>query len=198
MELDELKQSWTKSNEKIKIPDRDILEMIRNNSDGPVAKLKRRFKKGMFILPAIALIAGTKLVQKHGFIFDVFTLYFFTFCFLITIYFYLNYRLVSQIQAVDGDVKTNLKRQVRLLQAGLKWRLLITRGMMVLFIIVLELLMQLKQDNGFEKWHTQPVVIRLLIYAGAFLFFYLLTKFATNLRYNKYIRHLEVLTEQLL
>lgn len=197
MELDDLKQKWTTSNEKIKLPDRDILDMIQNDSQGPVAKLKRRFRKGMVLLPAIAIITATRLAQKHGFIYEVFTWYFITFCLLITLYFYLNYRVVSQIQTVEGDVKTNLKRQVLLLQTGLKWRLLITRGLMILFIILLEFLMQLKQDNGFEGWHHQPIFLRLLVYAGTFSGFYLLTKFATNLRYKKHIRHLESLTEQM-
>ena len=197
MELDDLKQNWAKSNETIKYRHRDVLEIIQGRSEGPAAKLKRRFRKGMIALPLIASIAITKLSKKSGFIYEVFTWYLIGFCLLIMIYFYLNYRLISRMQTMEGDVKTHLQRQVRLLRQGLKWRLLITRSLLLVFFLLLEFFMYQKQDMGIDDWSHQSLALRLSVYAGVFLFFYFLTKWATDHRYKKHIRHLEMLTEQM-
>jgi hypothetical protein len=136
--------------------------------------------------------------SKKGNLFsDVLYWYFIGFCVGVMAYFYFNYRLVSRMQTMENSVKENLLQQIQTLQAGLKWRLIITRSLVVIFILLLELLLFLHQEPRFSGWYGQPLHIRLLAYAGAIVFFYLLTKFALHHRYGKHIRYLQTLTEQM-
>jgi hypothetical protein len=197
MELDELKDRWMKSNEKMEVPVRDILNLIQNETDGPVARLKKRFRKGMILIPFIGFLAISKLVNKHDFIYEAIAWFVVAFCVVIMTYFYINYRLVSKMQSMEADVKTNLLKQVSFLEQGLKWRLRIMRGFVVLFIIMLEWLMYFYPDQNFDSWHGKAVWIRILVYAGWFIFFFFLTKFATDHRYKRHIKRLRGLVEEI-
>jgi hypothetical protein len=197
MELDELKQSWQKATEKMELPNRDVLELIQHRSEGPVAQLKRRFRKGMIL---ILLVTGFSLIELHGKsdLSEIMKWYLAGFCGMILIYFYLSYRLVSKMQEMQETVKANLQRQVHLLKTGLKWRLIVTRSMFVLYMVFLEAYMYLRPKDGLTQWRALPTGERLVIYAGIFLFMYLLTKYATTHRYKRHIEHLERLTEQMM
>ena len=197
MEIDDLKESWRNSTGKIKTPERDIIALIQNKGNGPAAQLKRRFRKGLLLIPFVACIVTIQFSKKGNLFSDVLYWYFIGFCVGVMAYFYFNYRLVSRMQTMENNVKENLLQQVQTLQAGLKWRLIITRGLVVIFILLLELLLYLRQEPRFSGWYGRPVHIRLLAYAGAVIFFYFLTKFALHHRYGKHIRYLQTLTEQM-
>lgn len=197
MELEELKRAWTKSYDDATAGNRDIFDLIQNKSAGPAARLKRRFKKGMILIPFITTIGIVELWKKVNFMPHVMAWFLLGFGVLMMIYFYLNYRFISRIQTLEGNVKHNLQRQVQLLKNGLRWRLLITRGIIISFIILTELLMYLNIAPELENWQHQQLIWRLTVYAGYIIFFYLVTKFATDLRYKKHILRLEELIEQM-
>jgi hypothetical protein len=195
MELDDLKTGWQL--EKGGTGNRDILQMIRSRSEGPAARLRRRFRKGMLILPVLAVVSAREFFGRHGAIFEALSWYLMGFCLLLFVYFFLNYRLLGQMQSVEGDVRNHLKRQVRLLRKGLYWRLLLTRSMFVSMFLLLELLMYLKKDAGFESWEGRPLLFRLAVYAGVFAFLYFFTKKATNHRYKKHFEDLDQLVHEM-
>lgn len=195
MELDDLKKSWQQSNEKVTLPDKDIRELIRNKTTGPVAQLKRRFRRGMLL---IVFIAAYIVIESNGYSGSKQFLqgYLLSFCAFILVYFYFNYRLLSQMQATEESVKTNLQRQVRLLKNGLKWRLLVTRTMVALYAVMLEVMMHLHPGN-FPKWQAQSLGVRLAVYLGVFVLIFAISRWGTDLRYKKHIRYLEELAGQL-
>lgn len=197
MELDDLKQAWNKSDNAISHGNRNIIELIQNKSAGPAAKLKRRFKKGMILIPFILSIAVLKLTKHSGLLPQLLVWYLSMFGIAMMTYFYLNYRLINSMQTLEGSVKDNLQKQVKLLRIGLRWRLLITRGMFLTFIVLTELLMYFKIVPETENWRQYGLFLRLSIYAGSALFFYFLTKFATDFRYKKHILRLEELIEEM-
>lgn len=197
MELDDLKQTWQRSNEHIQRGSRDILDIIQNSSDSPVARLKHRFRKGMFLLPLIAAFTISRLIRKPDLLHIVVATYVGVFCLMMMIYFIISYRQMDMLQKINDNVRSILQRQVRLLRNGLKWRRLITRGMTLLYIVILETLMYFKPDPVFNKWLSQPITLRLAAYAGLFLIIYLITKYALNHRYRRHIKRLEELVEEL-
>lgn len=196
MELDDLKQSWQKATERAERPNRDVQEMLQNRSEGPVAQLKRRFRKGLLLMPALVGISFFELHADNTISWLV-RGYLLVFCFLMLIYFYLSYRLVSKMQNMHETVKANLQRQVELLKTGLKWRLLITRSMFLLYAILLEVFMYVRPNDGLSNWRAHSLPFRLCAYAGAFIAGYLISKYATNHRYKKQITYLEQLVAQM-
>lgn len=195
MELDDLKTGWQLENSSA--GKRDILKMIRSRSEGLAARLRRRFGKGMVILSILTVVIFRKLSGRHGLIFETLTWYLTGFCVLMFIYFFLNYRLLGRMQVVEEDVRNHLTRQVRLLRKGLYWRLLLTRSMFASMFLLLELLMYLKKDEGFESWEGRPLLLRLAVYAGGFAVLYFFTKKAMNHRYKKHIEELDQLVREM-
>ena len=195
MELDELKKSWQRFGEKMKAPQKDIQELIKNRSEQPLAKLKRRFRKGMLLMPAIASIVIIQFSHKSDFASHVLVRYLLCFCAIMLVYFYVNYRLVSKMESNESDVHSNLLRQTKLLTQLLQFRLLLMRGAVVLFFALVELMMYFRHGDGYESWHARPVIYRLIVYAGTFIFFFFFTRIAMNHRYRKNIRHLQDLVK---
>lgn len=197
MELDDLKQAWNRSSENIQRGNRDILELIQNSSDSPLARLQKRFKRGMVMIPVVAAITFSKLLAKPDFMHIMIASFIGVFCLVMMIYFFIGYKQTSAMQIINDDVKTQLQRQVRLLRNGLLWRRLITRGMILLYCLILEALMYFRPDPALTKWQSQPLTLRLSVYAGIYLIIYLITKFALNHRYKKHITRLEELLRQI-
>ena len=195
MELDELKKSWQRFGEKMKAPQKDIQELIKNRSEQPLAKLKRRFRKGMLLMPAIASIVIIQFSHKSDFASHVLVRYLLCFCAIMLVYFYVNYRLVSKMESNESDVHSNLLRQTKLLTQLLQFRLLLMRGAVALFFALVELMMYFRHGGGYESWHERPVIYRLLVYVGTFIFFFFFTRIAMNHRYRKNIRHLQDLVK---
>ena len=195
MELDELKKSWQRFGEKMKAPQKDIQELIKNRSEQPLAKLKRRFRKGMLLMPAIASIVIIQFSHNNDFASHVLVWYLLCFCAIMLVYFYVNYRLVSKMESNESDVHSNLLRQTKLLTQLLQFRLLLMRGAVALFFALVELMMYFRHGGGYESWHARPVIYRLLVYVGTFIFFFFFTRIAMNHRYRKNIRHLQDLVK---
>jgi hypothetical protein len=195
MELDELRQGWKRSAERIQLPGRDIKALIPNKASGSVTELKNRFRRGMLIVPVIIAIALSRLPHHHGLTFMVLFSFLLLFPVCMTWYFYYNYKLVGRMQQTDITVRENLQRQVDSLGKGIRFRLLFTRGMFLVFIVLLEILMYLGKE--LIGWQLQNPAVRLAVYACVFGAFYLLTHFAVKHRYGKSISYLKDLVNQL-
>jgi hypothetical protein len=53
MELDDLKQSWKEADKNQKKQNNNIMELIQQKSYGPIASLKRGFRKQMIVMALI-------------------------------------------------------------------------------------------------------------------------------------------------
>jgi hypothetical protein len=196
MELDDLKKNWEAANKDIQIPQRNIQEMIRA-SNGHLNQLRKRFRKGMILMPFIALVSISELSSRHSFMMEVLRWYLVGFCFLMMIYFVVNYIMLNKLERMEGDVKENLEKQVRFLSKGYSLRLIITRTMPLVLFILVEILMIVHPQGGFTKWAGQPLIIRMTGYAVIFIALYFFTSWATYHRYKKHIEHLQSLVKEL-
>ncbi|MEJ7685106.1 MAG: hypothetical protein WKG06_46125 [Segetibacter sp.] len=197
MELDDLKQSWTEASKNIKPLNINIMELIQNKSYGPLAQLKNRFRKGLILIPVVVSMLIINLSRKHDVFSDGLFWFYIIFCSLMMLYFFYNYRLINKMQYMDNFVKANFEKQVEILENGLKWRLVITRGLFLVFIVLLEVLMYYKQEPSLVKWFVQPLTIRISVYAVMIAAFYFITKFAFNYKYRKHVQYLKKLVQQM-
>ena len=197
MELDDLKQPWKQSTENINLSNNNIMELIQNKSYGPIASLKRRFRKQLIILPVVVAILAIQLSRQHDIFSDVLFWCYVVICLLICGYFYFSYHLVSNMQCADCMVKANLEKQIHMLEKGYKWRLIVIRLLFVFFIVLLEVMLYFQQEPSLVKWYAQPLGIRLLGYAGLTALFYVASKLIMNRKYGKHIRYLKELVQQM-
>ena len=195
MELDELKIGWKRSAEKIQTPATDVYSLINNKHTGPLNELKHRFRKGMILVTVIIAIALSRLPHHHGIAFTMFFSFLMFFGISMIAYFYYNYQLLSRAQAMNVTVKEHLQKQVRILENGVRFRLIFMRAMAIVFIVLIEVLLYWGKDMG--KWQSQNVTTRLAVYAGVFAAFYLLTHMAVKKRYGQHITNLKQLVSEI-
>ncbi len=197
MELDDFKQPWKDSTEKINPLNINIMELIQNKSYGPLAVLKHRFRKQLIILPFVMLMLMFTLSKHHDIFSDVLFWCYVVICIMMCSYFFFSYRLISNMQYMEGKIKSNLEKQVHMLENFSKWRLIIVRIVFVAFIVLLEILMHYQQEPSLAKWHAQPFGLRIVCYAALFLVFYFFSKAAFKYKYGKHIQYLKSLVQQM-
>src|SRR6476469_1488781 len=118
MELDDLKQSW-KETPIPKPVNKNIMEMIQHKSYGPVAALKRGFRKQMIIMalmPFILLLTNASDISKP--LTSVLYWSYVAVAIGVIIVAYYNYRIADKMQDMNGMVKANLEQQVSLFRQG--------------------------------------------------------------------------------
>ena len=197
MELDDLKQPWLESAKNIKPLNTNVMEIIQNKSYGPAAQLKRNFRKMIIIIPIVVTMLIINLSKKHDIFSDVLFWFYIIFISSMMLFFYYNYRLINKMQCMDCLVKSNLEKQVKTLENGFKWRLVIIRGAFIIFIVLLEVLMYYQQEPALAKWYAQPATIRMSAYAILITAWYFITKLIFRTRYGKHIQNLKNLVQQM-
>ena len=93
MELDELKQSWKKQTIQT-TKNTNIMEMIHHKSIGPVAALKKGFRKQMIIMLLMpGFIFITNSANAEGLLRSILFWSYVGFCILAVVFFYFDYRI---------------------------------------------------------------------------------------------------------
>src|SRR5438477_4761819 len=116
MKLDELKHLWQKT-EQQKPLNKSIMEMIQNRSYGPVAALKREFRKQMVImgvLPFILLFTNADDISKP--LTSILFWAYVVLCISVILFAFRNYRIADEMSSMGGMVKTTLEHHISLLQ----------------------------------------------------------------------------------
>lgn len=197
MELDDLKQPWLESAKNIKPLNTNVMEIIQNKSYGPAAQLKRNFRKMIIIIPMVVTMLIVTLSKKHDIFSDVLFWFYIIFISSMMLFFYYNYRLINKMQCMDCLVKSNLEKQVKTLENGFKWRMVIIRVAFIIFIVLLEVLIYYQQDPALSKWYAQSATSRMSAYAILITAWYFITKLVFKTRYGKHIQNLKNLVQQM-
>src|SRR3954467_15102201 len=95
MELDDLKQAWKKTEIK-KNSNTDIMKMLQHKSYGPVAALKKEFKKQIIVMALLPLfliltVAGDVQTAFTSILFWAYVI----FCLGVITFAFLNYRIAD-------------------------------------------------------------------------------------------------------
>jgi len=197
MELDDLKQTWKQSEKNQKPLNSNIMDIIQHKSYGPIAALKKRFKKQMIIIPMMLIIVINSFSRHHQLFTDVMFWCYIAFCFSLSIYFYFNYRIVGKMEYMDGMIKSNLERQVEMLEKRLRWHILGVRIALLFFIVLSEVLPYFQYEPMLEKWHTVAPVLRILAYAGLLALQYFASRALSQYKYGKHLSYLKELINEM-
>lgn len=196
MELDNLKQTWKESEKLQKPANQNILELIQHKSNGPVAALKKGFRRQMILIPVVVAIIINNF-RYHQIWNDVVFWCYLVFCTALCLFFYFNYRIAGKMESKDGVIKANLEQQVAILQKRMKWHPVGVRIVLLFFIILIEVITRFANEPMIEKWHTVPLVIRLLVYAALFIFQYYGSRFKSQRKYGRHLSYLKELLQEM-
>lgn len=197
MELDDLKQTWKQPGTNKNI-NTNIMNLIQHKTYGPVAALKKEFRKQiivMSILPAILLTTSLDDISKP-FTSILFWAYILL-CTGVIVLAYFNYRIVSQMSLMDGRVKSNLEKQVNVLQTRMQWKITGLRIAFLFLIMFTEIVPYVQHYSMLDKWHSLSPVIRFGAYAALLLIQYFVGRKIVYRKFGSHINYLKELIREM-
>src|SRR5690349_18234088 len=96
------------------------------------------------------------------------------------------------MERMDTMVKTNLEQQIQLLEKRASWEVAGMRGVLLFFVVLVEVVPYLQHYRMLDKWHSLPVAIRFGAYAVLLALQFFLNK---KIKQRKVGRHLTYLKE---
>jgi hypothetical protein len=197
MELDELKQLWDQTPLTHR-ENKDLMELIQHKSYGPVAALKKVYKKQiimMLVLPLVLLL--TNLRDINIVLTSVMFWSYVAFCIAMIVFAWYNYRLVRKMEGMDGVVKTNLEQQIDLLEKRAKLEVLVMRGVLLFFIALTEVVPYFQHYRMLAKWHALPLMVRVSAYAGLLMLQYFLNRRIKKIKVGRHLMYLKEVVKEL-
>jgi len=198
MELDEFKKEWQESHKQQQSTNKNILEIIHHKAQGPVAALKRSFRRqiiAMIVVP-IAIVA-TNIPNIDKMLSSVLFWCYIVFCIGVVIFACLNYAVVKKMEVMDGMVKPNLEQQISILETRLRQNIIGIRVTLLFFIILTEVLPYFQNFKMLNTWHALSPFIRFGVYTLLFLFQYFLSRNLTDQKFGRHIAHLKELVKEM-
>jgi multisubunit Na+/H+ antiporter MnhB subunit len=192
MELDELKNIW-KGTQPKESSNLKIMELIQNKNAGPLASLRRSFRKQiilMSVMPLLLMLSNFSNIDKV--LTSVLFWSYVLFCIGVAIFARINYTIVGKMQGQDTMVKTNLEQQIILLEKRAKYELIAFRCALLYFAVLLEVLPYFQHFRMLDKWNSLNLFIRFGAYLLVAVFQYFMT---TKVKHRKVGQHLESLKQ---
>ncbi len=197
MELDDLKETWqqTSINKKTNL---DIMDLIQHKSYGPVAALKRGYKKQiifMAMLPAILVL--TNMDNVAGVFRSVMFWSYVAFCIGIIIFASNNYRIAQKMEGMDAMVKSNLEQQTQILQGRMNQIIIGLRLVLIYFIILTEVMPYFQHYRTLAYWHSLSPLIRFGAYTTLLVAQYFLSRKIIQRKFGQHIDYLRQLVREM-
>jgi uncharacterized protein involved in response to NO len=197
MELDDLKQTWKETNI-TKNKNTDIMDLMKHKSYGPIAALKREFRKQIVVMALLPLFLLFTTVDDISQIFtNVLFWSYAAFCLGMVIFASTNYRLVEKMGRMDGKVRLNLEQQIDLLEKRLKWKIVALRMTLLLFIVLVEVIPFFQHYRMLDKWHSLSPFIRFGSYAALLLLQYFSSRMVSERKFGAHIKYLKTLMNEM-
>jgi hypothetical protein len=197
MELDDLKQTWKeKTNQKP--TNKNIMEMIQHKSYGPVAALKRSYRKQILVMLLMPfLLLATNLDDISRPLTSVMYWSYVVFCIGMATLAINNYLVANRMQRMDGLLKTNLEQQITLLQTRMKWTIIGLRLALLFFVVLAEVLPYFQYYRMLDKWRSLPMLTRYGVYVGLFIAQYFLNPLLLQYKFGRHLNSLKQLASEL-
>ena len=197
MELDDLKQTWKETNIK-KDKNTDIMDLMKHKSYGPIAALKREFRKQIAVMALLPLMLLFTTINDFSQIYsNVLFWSYVAFCLGMVIFASANYRIVKKMGTLDGLVLSNLKQQVDLLETRLKWKIVGLRIALLFFIVLVEVVPFFQHYRMLDKWHSLSPLIRFGTYAAFLVLQYFLSRIVSERKFGAHIKYLKALMNEM-
>lgn len=198
MELDDLKDAWKSTLTKQTNTNKDIMELIQQKSYGPIAQLKRGYRKQMLfmgIIPFALLL--TNMDNVSGVLRSVMYWSYVAFCLAVIVVAAMNYRETTKMEALNIAVKTNLEQQIRLLQQRLNQLVIGLRIVLLYFIVLTEVMPYFQHYRMLTYWHSLSPSIRFGTYAILLLAQYFLGRKILESKFGRHLAYLKELVGQI-
>ena len=198
MELDDFKNSWNRSGENATITSKNkLMELIQHKSYGPLAILKATLARQFIFIPFTYAVLLWQVIRRPELRTDPFFGLFISMILIASVFFTIAYFNVEKIQPAEGNVKTNLKRQIASLERILLgYRLTIFAG-----VILLSVFLEIFHDRGtallMQEWYELAFMVRL----GAYILLLVIGFFGSakifHQQFGQHIQNLKELIQQL-
>jgi hypothetical protein len=197
MELDELKQQWQKA-DPIQIHNENIMEMIRHNSNGPVAALKQSYRRQtavMLVLPIVLILTNLTQIEStlSSTLFWSYTL----FCAAVAIFARMNLRTVEKLESMDAMVKPYLQEMIHVLETRMRQNVTGVKIALLFFIVLTEILPYFQHFRMLDAWHSLSPVIRFGAYAALIVLQHFSVKRMSYLKFGRHLERLKQLAQQM-
>ena len=197
METEDLKRMWNEASIQNK-SNINIMELIQNKNYSPLASLNRTYRKqiiAMSLIPFLLILTNINDLDK------VFTSILFwtyvAFCICIILFARYNYKIVKNMQMMDTVVKSNLEKQISLLEKRATMEVVGLRFILIFFIILVELVPYIQHYRMLDKWHSISPFIRFGAYAGLLLLQYFMNRSLKERKVGRHLSYLKKLVEQM-
>jgi len=198
MELDDLKYHWRQADNIQKPRNKNIMEIIHHKSHGPVAELKKSFKRQMIAMTIVPIaIIATNLQHIDKTLTSALFWFYILFCIGVIIFARFNYAVVKKMESMDGMVKSNLEQQIFILETRLSQNIIGIRVALLFFIVLTEVLPYFQDFQMLNTWHSLSPLIRFGAYAALFLFQYFLSRTLSQRKFGQHIAKLKELVQQM-
>jgi hypothetical protein len=197
MELDELKKVWNETPIQNK-PITNIMEFIQNKNYGPLASLKRTYRKQitvMTFLPLLLLLANMNDINKV--LTSILFWSYVVFCIGIISFARFNYQIVKSMQTMESMVKSDLEHQILLLEKRANLEIWALRCVLLFFVMLLEVVPYLQHYQMLDKWHSLCVPVRIGLYVAVLLLQYVVNRRLKQQRIGKHLAYLKELVHQM-
>jgi len=197
MELDDLKQTWKQANIQ-KDKNTDIMDLMKHKSYGPIAALKREFRKQIIVMALLPLFLLFTTIDDLSQIFsNVLFWSYVAFCLGMVVFASANYRIVDKMGRMDRMVRLNLEQQIDLLEKRLKWKIVALRITLLFFIALLEIVPFFQHYRMLDKWHSLSPVIRFASYAALLVLQYFLSRIVSEKKFGAHVKYLKALMNEM-
>jgi hypothetical protein len=197
MELDDLKQTWKQPGTNKNL-NTNIMNLIQHKTYGPIAALKKEFRKQIIVLSLLPLfLIFTNLDDISKPLTSILFWAYVLFCAGAISFAFFNYRIANQMSVMDGKVKSNLEKQVNVLQTRIQWKIIGLRIAMLFFIILTEVVPYIQHYRMLDKWHSLSPIIRFSVYAALLLFQYFVGRKIIYRKFGSHIGYLKELIQEM-
>ncbi|MBV9962783.1 MAG: hypothetical protein JO072_11090 [Parafilimonas sp.] len=197
MELEEFKDAW-KQSETYKNLNTNIMNLIQHKTYGPVAALKKEFRKQiivMCLLPMLLIFTNLDDISKPltSILFWAYVLL----CAGIIVFAYFNLRITNQMSVMDESIKPNLEKQVNTLEKRIRWKITGLRIALLFLIVLTEIVPYIQHYQMLDKWHSLSPIIRFGCYTALLLFQYFIGREVVYRKFGSHISYLKELIHEM-
>lgn len=198
MELEELKKQWQKADHQPPLNNQNIMEILQHKSTGPLAALKKAYRKQILAMTLVPLfILATNLQHIEKTLSSALFWFYILFCISVILFARRSYQLVQKMEGQDGAVRSNLEQQINLLEKRQYQNLVGIRLALLFFILLVEVLPYFQDFRMLHTWHNLSPFIRAGAYLTLFLFQFFISRVVGRRKFGQHIDHLKALVQQM-
>ena len=174
------------------------MELIQHKSYGPIAALKRSYRKQilvMLVMPFFLFLTNSQDITKP--LSSVMYWSYVVFCIGMAAFSINNYIIANRMQRMDGILKSNLEQQITLLETRMKWKIIGLRVVLLFFIVLVEVLPYFQHFRMLDKWHSLPVYARYGFYAALLILQYFINPLVLHRKFGRHLDSMKHLVSEL-